>query len=217
MRSLQRLWVGVGVLSLICLGGGCTHEWELSNARVDPVANPNGGPAAKVLRVTDARKFEANPDDPKTPTLRDSDDIPNRAVTLRAIGKATNGPHTFYFIYPEGQTVEMAVQGAVENALRNKGYTVVAGDSPSAAGAIPVEVEIRKSWLWWDVGFWTIEADYEVEVEVKGPIVLNGGTETATAHYNMSSAYMASAICESCVGNGLGGLAKDIETKLKSP
>jgi len=217
MRKIQRLWVGLGVLSLIWLGGGCVHQKELENAHIEALANPNNGPAVRVLKVTDLRKFEADPQNIQTPTVVNSDEIANRAVTLRAIGKGENAGYTFYYTYPEGRTVETEVQTVVENALRTKGYFVVANDSPSAASAIPVTVEIRKSWFWFVTGVWTMTLQYDVVVDVTSPIVLNGGTESAAGHFDITSPFMVDRVCENCICDGLDDLRDKLLPKLKKP
>ena len=219
MRNIQRMWAGTIVCSLIFFIGGCVHVVKLSNARVEPVANPASGPAVVVVKVTDARTFEAKPKDRESPTLEKSSDIANPDVTVRAIGRAKNNGHTFYFLYPnhEADTVKTAVRGAVENGLRDKGYVVVANDSPGATSAIPVEVTIRKFWVWWQPQVWVIEALYDVEVDVKSPVVLNGGTETVQGHHQIHSGYMTSAITRNCVRDGLKELAVNLQAKLKSP
>jgi hypothetical protein len=217
MRIIQRLWVGLCVCSSICLGG-CTRVFELPNAHVDALVNPKSGPVVKVVKVTDLRKFEADPPNILTPTVQNNDDIANPSITARAIGKGKVNGYTIFYIYPNnGPTVETAVQGAVENALREKGYVVAADGSADAAGAIPVEVGIRKFWLTLDEGFWTIEADYAVEVEITSPALLNGTTESVTASYYINSAFMVPSICEHCIGEGLDQLSINVQPKLKAP
>jgi hypothetical protein len=204
--------MGLLALSLFA-AGGCTHDWGLAYSRVDPASNPSNGPAVKIVSVTDERSFVADPGEIQTPTVENRKDIGNRAITVRAIGNAKNGAHTFYFTYVEGQSVETAVRGAVENALRRKGYIVVAPDSPAGASAIPVEVEINKSWCWWDPGWTTIGVLYDVKINLKSPIVLNGDTATATGRYEINRVYIVSAEIDECVGQGLDALSKDVETK----
>ena len=77
-------------------------------------------------------------------------------------------------------------------------------------------MEIRKSWLWLDTGFWTVKVDYDVEVGVKGSIVRNGGADSAMGHFDVSSPVLFVANMEAGVRNGLGDVTSNLEPKLKN-
>ena len=109
------------------------------------------------------------------------------------------------------------MQTAVQNALREKGYSVVAADSPSAASAMPVEVEIHKFWAYIQQGFWTISIDFDVDIALKGPVILNGSVESVTGHQTNNTGYLATGIVENAYSDGLANLVENIKTKIKSP
>jgi len=218
MQKLQRFWLGAVGLSLICLTTGCVHQKELSNSGfIEPLTNTNTGQTVKVVTVSDMRKFEKDQSNPQTPTVADANDIGNKAITLRTVGRGENGPHKFYFSYPEGRTVESVVRTAVENALLTKGYSVVSNESPSAASAIPVNVDIRKFWNWFGSAFVVFDINYEVELDVRSPIVLNGGTETVSANYIINTPYIADSLVGKTIEEGFGELIKNMQSKLKNP
>jgi hypothetical protein len=218
MTNIRRFWGVMGVCLLICCGSGCVPQKTLTNAYLDPVANPTTGPAVVVVKVTDLRTFEADPTEAETPTLKGSGESPDRADMSRAIGRAgpANGLTWFYYHYPQELTVENVVQTTVENALRAKGYIVVAKDSKSAANAIPVEVGIRKFWLSTFSSAWYAKLQYEVEVDVKSPVVPEWIGSVA-GNSSVTIFRLENPVCETCIVAGLNDLATNLQTKLKSP
>jgi hypothetical protein len=55
-------------------------------------------------------------------------------------------------LLPEGRTVEQIVREAATKALAEKGYAVVAEESPEFAQALPVNIEIQQFWSWFTPG-----------------------------------------------------------------
>ena len=218
MQKLQRFWRGLVVLSLICLTAGCVHEKELTNSGfIEPLGITNAGHSVKVVSVSDMRKFEKDQPDDQTPTLADANDIGNKAIMLRAVGKGNNMAHKFYFSYPQGRTVESVVRTAIENALLTKGYSVVSNDSPAAVSAIPINVDIRKFWNWFHTAGFVFDINYEVELDLRSPIVLNGGTETVAADFVTYTPFIADSLVGKNIEEGLGKLIKNMQPKLKNP
>ncbi|HEY1684887.1 MAG TPA: hypothetical protein VGG19_08995, partial [Tepidisphaeraceae bacterium] len=165
------------------------------------------------------RQFQAKTKDMKIPTVQHSQDIDNSKVTDRAVGRFSNGLHTFYFVYgkKEGTTVETAVEGAVANALRNKGYMVVPNDSADAARAVPVEVVIQTFWISSEIGVWSGSLKAEIQVSVTSPALREGKAATASGSHTIHTGYLVSAIPRNCIRDSLNDLTFDLENKFKRP
>jgi hypothetical protein len=69
---------------------GCATSRGVVPAPTLASANPASGPAVKILRVADLRKFEVAPREPSTPSLQGGE-IHDPAITARAIARKRNG------------------------------------------------------------------------------------------------------------------------------
>ena len=215
MLGSKQLCIFAGTLVSLFVLGGCAHTYEYNGMSVDQVPNPTAGPTVTITKVTDMRKFETDPKNDDTPRLRESKDIGNRAVTSRAFGYGRLGADSLYFVMTD-QTVEGLVQTAVENALRDRGYSVVANNSPAAANAVPVEVEIRKFWFVLSQGFWTIGLGTDVEVEIKSRLAIDAsGTESVVGHYANSVPYFHYAMVRSNPYAAIKDMCDNLKPKLK--
>jgi hypothetical protein len=66
-------------------------------------------------------------------------------------------------------------------------------------------------------GFWTVQATSDVEVDIKGPVALNGSSESARGYYHINSPFMVPAICLATSCDALDDLIVNLQPKLKTP
>jgi hypothetical protein len=181
--------------------------------RVQQPGDPGGSKAVKIVKVTDLRKFTADTRlDRSKPTVARSNEISDPAITVRTIGRAHGGSD---IILPEDRTVEMLVGDAVQKALRGNGYSVASTAATSASEAIPVEVEIRKFWIWYEFGTWLATIYYEAEIGLKSPIVLNGSEETVTGHFEVSAPMVVSGMYTRTAESGIEDLIINTKSRIK--
>lgn len=76
------------------------------------------------MRVTDRRVFEADPDDPSTPSLKGGE-IHNTATTSRAIARKRGGFGKAWgdILLPEGRTVAHLMEEALTRAFQDAGLS----------------------------------------------------------------------------------------------
>jgi hypothetical protein len=213
MFNRNRLLGIIGMVVGLCVLGGCNHTIDFEGMFLDAVPNPTSGPAATITKVTDLRVFEAEPKDKESPRLREPKDIGNRAVTSKAFGFVEMGYNDNYYVMVD-HTVEQLAQTAVENALRNQGYVVVAADSPAAADAVPVEVGIRMLWFFPSPDGWRTN----VELEVQSRLLTNpSGKETVTTN-DMNYRWMVhESMARGIVYDTLNDVSDKLKLKLKKP
>lgn len=130
-------------------------------------ANPSARPAV-IRNVNDLRVFEADPDDPATPSLKyGSADKASDEVKSRAIGRKRNtyGWALGDILLREGQTVTGVVSDNLAVALAELGYRVVTG-TPAPDSAKVFDVDILKFWAWGDPG-WTVDIYGDIDVALR--------------------------------------------------
>lgn len=177
MSRLPGPWGRVAVLPLLLLLGACATNRSYIALDV-PSADTriDGGKIAVIESVVDQRKFEEDPDEPSTPSLKKGekyalDDEGRKAAIARkrngygmAIGDIQLQPP---------QTVETITRGLVAEGLQQRGYRVVeAGEAP--ADALRVQVGIDEFWAWLTPGFWAIE----MEAKLKTLLRFSGASTT---------------------------------------
>lgn len=84
-------------------------------------------------------------------------------------------------LLPEGRTVEQIVREAAAKALAEKGYAVVAEESPEFANALPVNIEIQQFWSWFTPGAFLISVEFVGTVLLKGEVLAGSNEETVRA------------------------------------
>jgi hypothetical protein len=166
-----RASLAASLLGLLLLAGCATSRGVVAAPELTS-ANPESGPAVKIVRVTDARKFEVAPPDPSTPSLKGGE-IGDAAITSRAIARKRNsfGQALGDILLQEGDTVAELTGDALKKGLRGGGFRVLESGDPGWDQAIPLEVDIDKLWMWFSPGFWAIHIEFAALVRVKGGIV----------------------------------------------
>lgn len=139
---------------------------DIKSAPLAANAAPAAGPAVRLVKVTDARLFDAEPPNPSTPSLSSSD-INNAALKARAVGRKRNtyGMALGDVMLPDGQTVAGLLTTATETGLTRAGFRVLHKGEPGYDGAAPVELWINKYWSWVTLG--ALEGTFHNQAEIE--------------------------------------------------
>lgn len=155
-------WQGVIAIPFLLLLAACaTNRSYLS---LDVPAAPAGSDAGRVAvieSVSDERVFEADPDDPSTPSLKQGDKYTLDADGRKAaIARKRNGYGMAIgdILLQPPATVETITRDLVASGLRQRGYRIAEADS-APADALRVNVTIQEFWAWFTPGFWAVEME----------------------------------------------------------
>jgi hypothetical protein len=165
----------LSVALLAGLGMGCAVTRSVIDIPARPVTNPIGGRVVVITRVTDQRAFQLAPSDPSIPSLKDGA-IQDKAITSRAVARKRGGFGAAMgdVLLPDGRNVETLVRESVTRALRESGYVVLEAGESAPADALPLEVDIRQFWSWFQPGFWAITLHFRAGLTLKGPVLKAG-------------------------------------------
>jgi hypothetical protein len=166
----KRFLAGLSACVLLAASGCATSRGALDFTPA-PSENLGEGPPVRIASVVDARSFQVSPRDPSIPSLK-NDEIEDHAITSRAIARKRNGYGKAMgdILLPEGRSVAELARAAVERGLREGGYRVLAESDPGYAEAAPIDVEIRKFWMWFSPGFWAAHLEFRGAIALRGPI-----------------------------------------------
>jgi uncharacterized lipoprotein YajG len=192
MHRTYRGWTLLATSAAILVISGCaatrsTLDIPVPVAESDAVVNPKA--YVTIVRVTDARRFEASPRDPSVPSLRNPADLEDSMIRSRAVARKRGGfgKAMADILLPEDRTVEQLVREAATKALRERGYAVVDDKSPEQAKALPLELEIQQFWTWVTPGFATMKVEFESIVVMKGDALLAGAQESVRGYTRVES------------------------------
>ncbi len=166
------IWIRT-LLAIILLStvSGCASSRSVVSLDqpLNVTANPEQGTAVKIVKVIDARIFEAAPKNPDTPSLP-GEDVNNISLKARAIGRKRNGYGMALgdVLLPEGQTVSGVMKDTLANGFREANYRVLNPEDIGYAAAVPVEARITQFWSWLQWGFWQLKVRNQAEVEITG-------------------------------------------------
>jgi hypothetical protein len=142
---------------------------------------------AQITAVKDNRRFQEAPNDPSTPSLRNVDQLQDRTVTSRAIGRERGsfGWAAGNVMLPVGRSVEQLVRDAMAQALVQVGYEVVDMGSGLTAAALPLQIDIEQFWAWYTprppiVGGGTVE--FRAVLVLKGEAITGQKEVIVSAH-----------------------------------
>lgn len=178
MQPLEARIATFALAAVLALAG-CASSRGVLDYKPRASTNLGEGPPVRIASVSDARAFDRRPNDPSVPSLKNGE-IADRSITSRAIARKRNsyGKALGDILLPEGQTVADIVRPAVARGLREGGYRVLAEGDAGFAEATPVDVEIRKLWMWMTPGFWAAHLEFECAVALMGALPpLAGGPE----------------------------------------
>jgi hypothetical protein len=167
LHNTRTLLVAAAVAAL----SGCATSRGILDYSPPESTNLGNGPAVRIASVSDARVFAVDPPDPSIPSLK-NDEIKDPAITSRAIARKRNGYGKAIgdILLPEGRTVSDLVRASVARGLREGGYRVLAEGDEGYAEAAPIDVEIRKFWMWITPGFLAAHLEFKNAIALKGPI-----------------------------------------------
>ena len=155
---------------LLLLGACATNRSTLTLAVPAQGTLVSGHKVAVIDTVTDQRTFEADPDQPSTPSLKKgakySLDAEGRS---KAIARKRNGyGMAIGDIVLEGDaTVQTLTRQLVTQGLQQRGYRVAAPGEAVPADALKLRVNVNEFWAWITPGMWagTIEARVKTSIE----------------------------------------------------
>jgi len=168
------MWIRtLAAVALIALTSGCATSRSVVSLDQPSSSstNPERGVAIKIIKVTDARVFEAAPKNPDTPSLS-SDDMPNSSIKVRAIGRKRSGFGMALgdVLLPEGQTVSDMMASALADGFRQANYRVLTQGEAGYDTAIPIKAQVIQFWSWFQPGFWEVQVHNRSEVEITGTL-----------------------------------------------
>lgn len=161
--SVRTILPRLGLLPLLLLLGACATN--RSYIQLSPPAGGVGadnGKVAVIESVTDARRFEEDPDEPSTPSLKKGEKFELDAEGRKsAVARKRNGYGMAIgdIVLQPPQTVETITRDLVADGLRSRGYRVVPPGSDVPADALRVNVRIEEFWAWLTPGFWAIDME----------------------------------------------------------
>jgi uncharacterized lipoprotein YajG len=216
----KALKLAASAAAMVLLSGCAATRSTIDVAAAKPAALPTAAPKVQVaiVRVNDARQFEAAPRSPSTPSLQSAEDLNNPQIRARAVARKRGGfgQALADILLPEGRSVAQLVREAATQALRDKGYGVV--DASAAAGnALPLELEIKQYWAWFTPGFWAIKLEFEAIVAMKGDMLI-GDKELTVRTYAIAEAMAATdAQWSRILQQGYDDLVAKMKAALRDP
>ncbi len=206
------------VISVCFLGAGCATNRGMIDVRVPAVVNPVSGPAVKITKVNDLRRFELHPSVASIPSLKDGQ-IENKTITSRAIARKRNGFGQAMgdILLPEGRSVEELVRESVAKALKERGYIVIEKDSPLYASALPIEINIHQFWAWMNPGFWTLGLEFEGIISADNTTVFTNCGQKIRGHIDTKTQAAGTGAWKRVINLGIEDLGQEIKRNIKSP
>jgi uncharacterized lipoprotein YajG len=199
-------------LLALCVGPGCIPpppKTTIDTVTLTPVANPIGRPRVYISNVNDLREFTADLNDPSIPCMVTSTDVADPAIQSQTIGIY----HKTNVLLHPGQTVQSLITEAITNALRARGYTVVA----PGEGNLPVEADIMKCWMWAGTGDAGLKMKTVIEIKLRSPIALGGTSQIVNAEYEINSPFTTVSVGLATVADAMDALSKNIQPAVKTP
>lgn len=166
-------WLVAGLVLLSMSGCAATRSYMRLDVPAATEATSSSGKVVVIDHITDKRRFEADPDDPSTPSLKKGSKYALTAEGReQAIARKRNGyGHAWGdILLKPGQTVDTITRQLLTAAFVQRGYTVLdAARAPH--DATRVSAEVRQFWAWLTPGFWsaTIEARVTTLLKIDSP------------------------------------------------
>jgi hypothetical protein len=193
MKKEMTMWLRI-LMAIAIIGtvGGCATSRSVVSLDQPAAAaiNPEHGVAVKIVRVSDARTFEASPKNPDTPSLG-GQDVNDRALTARAIARKRNGLGRALgdVLLPENQTVADLMKTTMVDSFRKAHYRVLVPGDVGYDAAIPIQAQVVQFWSWLQPGFWELKVHNRAEVRITGslPALNNGLTVHGSVDESMTA------------------------------
>jgi hypothetical protein len=187
--------------AVLALAGCAVGRSELAiQAPKAPVLKP-GAPVILIRSITDARVFEDQPKNPNVPSL-DSTAKATAEVKARAVARKRNtyGHALGDVLLDNGQTVGGIIRDNLAAAFGEAGYAVQVGTA-APAGALVVDVTVRKFWAWIEPGFTQITQ----QIDIDAGLVFSGkgGKQDVAAHATEARAAVGDDAWRDIIQKGL--------------
>jgi hypothetical protein len=144
-----------------------------------------GDRVAVIESVTDERRFEVDPRDPSTPSIKEGQayalDADGRK---RVIARKRNGYGMALgdILLEGGDTVESLTRDLVARGLAERGYRVLAAGETAPADALHVKVGTEEFWGWFSPGFWSVSMEAKMRIRIEP----RGGTPFTVSAYGIN-------------------------------
>ena len=166
------------LLSSLFLAGCATSRDVITLDTSDlkaTTATTSNGKTVFINTVVDERVFEANPQEPATPSLDPSEsDTPD--IRAHAIARKRNGFGKALgdiLLAPNTSIPDLVTLG-LTNALTEKGYTVLTKKEEVTADTYLVDVKVKKFWSWMNPGAFAITLSTEISTDM---VMKNGANK----------------------------------------
>jgi hypothetical protein len=196
---------------------GCAVGRSTVEITAPSAVNPDSGAYARIVSVDDLRKFETKPDDAGTPSLQNTSEITDPAITARAVARKRGsfGMALGDILLPPGQSVAGLVRAATQKALADKGYAVIDAGAPHSATAVPINVDIVQFWSWFSPGFASVRIDFKGVLSLHGVGLLGHDPTTVTSHVTHDGVAVFESDWTDLVQRGVEDLSQRIEATIK--
>ena len=146
------------VVILTLTGFNCATGYTTLLISLEPGANPDIGPGAKIVRVEDRREFNVwgshKSTIHSTVGVRVKENgtwrrVEDPKLTARLVGRKQNheGVTMGEIVLPQGRTVALAVKTAVERGLREAGIRTLRSDEVGYDEAAELSIAIDEFWI----------------------------------------------------------------------
>lgn len=212
---------GAMLMALLATLAGCAmsrSEVDLAGGSTPlPVtAQPAQGTAVKIVSVDDQRVFKVDPKTPHEPSLKD-DDIANKSVTSRAIGRKRSGFGAALgdVLLPEGDSVSARVGAALADGFRQAGYRVLTSGDAGYDQAVPVTAIIKQYWSWEEIGL-ALKLNCRAEIKLDSALPALTPSQTILSQAEQDEALIVDSDWRKINNQGLQALSKKVAEMLKA-
>lgn len=170
MNVSLRILLLAAISSMILLSGCATNRSVLSLSLPAPeIEAQQTGSKVFIKAVSDQRVFQENPRTQDIPSLGFGG-AANTAQELkkRAVGRKRNsfGKALGDILLQENQNVETVIRSALQQAFKEKGFTVITDEGRVDSDTIIAEAKIEKFWAYMTPGFWAIALTSDIATEL---------------------------------------------------
>jgi uncharacterized lipoprotein YajG len=214
----MRRLVPLATLACLLLLTGCATTRGVIDIPAKVGANPSGGPAVRIDRVTDRRVFEINPRQANIPSLMNDEELKDPKITSRAVARKRGGFGKALgdVLLPENRTVMQVVEEALTRSLREAGYRVIGKEDPDASVAVPIEADIDQFWAYFRPGFAEIAVEFESSVRLTSPLPALQAGVPVKGNARVTGLAATTEKWQEAVSAGVDDLAKNTRERLKS-
>lgn len=144
---------------------GCVSSRSV--VEVQSPQSANGMGQKVTITAIDERRFETAPKQADIPSLKNAEEITDKKITDRAIGRKRNsyGMAMGDVLLPEGITVSQLVARSIAEGYRKAGYQVV-DNAEKNGDTKAVTVHITEFWSWFSPGAFSIAVNNKARLNI---------------------------------------------------